>query len=67
MKKNLAWIAGALMALAVGCAGSQKPDPAMPPPNPSDPAVSPNQPPPGDPSMAPPANPCQPAPQPPPK
>ena len=65
MKKNLAWIAGALMALAVGCAGSQKPDPAMPPPNPSDPTMSPNQPPPGDPSMAPPANPCQP--QPPPK
>jgi len=62
MKKNLAWLAGALMALAVGCGGSQKPDPAAPPP--SDPTMSPAQPPPGDPS-APPAKPDQP--QPPPK
>jgi hypothetical protein len=65
MKKNLAWIAGALMALAVGCAGSQKPDPGTPPPpNPSDPTMAPNQPPPGDPSVAPPpANPDQPQPK----
>jgi len=60
MQKHLAWIAGALMALAVGCAGSQKPDQTTPPANPSDPT----QPPPGDSSTAPPpANPCQPAPK----